>query len=145
MSVDACEHNPRSEGESPLPCGYVIGGRIRIEHLIGRGATASVYKGFHTALGVEVAVKVIRPFLLESTSARERFVREAKAISLLDHANLAKLLAFDRDQTVGDYMVLELVDGKPPGLYSTFMEGYPAVLDKLGDSRKADLIRSNFP
>jgi eukaryotic-like serine/threonine-protein kinase len=75
-------------------------GPYRIEALIGKGGMGEVYRGTDTRLGRPVAIKV---------SAREfsdRFEREAKAISSLNHPNVCTL--YD----VGpNYLVLEFVEG----------------------------------
>ncbi len=75
-------------------------GPYRIDALIGKGGMGEVYRGTDTRLGRPVAIKV---------SAREfsdRFEREAKAISSLNHPNVCTL--YD----VGpNYLVMELVEG----------------------------------
>src|SRR5580704_13803042 len=75
-------------------------GPHRIDALIGKGGMGEVYRGTDTRLGRPVAIKI---------TAREfsdRFEREAKAISSLNHPNVCTL--YD----VGpNYLVMEFVDG----------------------------------
>jgi eukaryotic-like serine/threonine-protein kinase len=75
-------------------------GPYRVDALIGKGGMGEVYRGTDTRLGRPVAIKV---------SAREfsdRFEREAKAISSLNHPNICTL--YD----VGpNYLVMEFVEG----------------------------------
>ena len=75
-------------------------GPYRVDELLGKGGMGEVYKGTDTRLGRPVAIKV---------SAREfsdRFEREAKAISSLNHPNVCTL--YD----VGpNYLVMEFVEG----------------------------------
>jgi Tol biopolymer transport system component/predicted Ser/Thr protein kinase len=75
-------------------------GPYRVDALIGKGGMGEVYRGTDTRLGRFVAIKV---------SAREfsdRFEREAKAISSLNHPNVCTL--YD----VGpNYLVMEFVEG----------------------------------
>jgi eukaryotic-like serine/threonine-protein kinase len=75
-------------------------GPYRVDALIGKGGMGEVYRGTDTRLGRPVAIKV---------SAREfsdRFEREAKAISSLNHPNVCTL--YD----VGpNYLVMEFVEG----------------------------------
>src|SRR5579863_1921932 len=77
-------------------------GPYRVEALIGKGGMGEVYRGTDTRLGRPVAIKV---------SAREfsdRFEREARAISSLNHPNICTL--YD----VGpNYLVMEFVEGDP--------------------------------
>ena len=75
-------------------------GPYRVDSLLGKGGMGEVYRGTDTRLGRPVAIKV---------SAREfsdRFEREAKAISSLNHPNVCTL--YD----VGpNYLVMEFVEG----------------------------------
>jgi len=88
-----------SQAPNLLKPGDVLG-PYRVEALIGKGGMGEVYRGTDTRLGRLVAIKV---------SAREfsdRFEREAKAISSLNHPNVCTL--YD----VGpNYLVMELVEG----------------------------------
>ncbi len=91
-------------------------GPYEIAALIGNGGMGEVYRGTDTRLGRSVAIKV---------SAREfsdRFEREAKAISTLNHPNICTL--YD----VGpDYLVLEMVEGET---LAKILEKGPLPLDK---------------
>ncbi len=75
-------------------------GPYRVDSLLGKGGMGEVYRGTDTRLGRPIAIKV---------SAREfsdRFEREAKAISSLNHPNVCTL--YD----VGpNYLVMEFVEG----------------------------------
>jgi predicted Ser/Thr protein kinase len=105
------EHKP----EAALNPGEQLG-PYKIEALIGKGGMGSVYKGTDTRLGRPVAIKV---------SAREfsdRFEREARAISSLNHPNICTL--YD----VGpNYLVMEFVEGET--LSHALKQG-PLPLDK---------------
>jgi serine/threonine protein kinase len=70
-----------------------------------------VYKGRDTRLDRLVAIKVLSSELSASADARDRFEREAKAISHLSHPNICAL--FDVG-TEGDraFLVMELLDGE---------------------------------
>ena len=91
-------------------------GPYKIEAQIGRGGMGSVYRAADTRLGRPVAIKV---------SAREfsdRFEREARAISSLNHPNICTL--YD----VGpNYLVMEFVEGVT--LSQALKQG-PLPLDK---------------
>ncbi|WP_121252185.1 serine/threonine-protein kinase [Nocardioides ferulae] len=88
----------------------VLGGRYRLEGLIGRGGMADVHRGTDQLLHRPVAVKVLRDTTAEE-SARERFVAEARTLAALSHRNLVMVL--DAGIT-GDhpFLVMELVDGE---------------------------------
>jgi eukaryotic-like serine/threonine-protein kinase len=83
----------------PLQVGAQLG-PYRIEGLLGVGGMGRVYKARDTRLGRSVAIKVA------SARFSERFQREARAISALNHPNICTL--YD----VGpNYLVMELVEG----------------------------------
>jgi serine/threonine protein kinase len=56
---------------------------------LGRGAMGVTYKAFDTNLRSDVALKVINPQFLNSETARQRFLREARAAASLRHPNVA--------------------------------------------------------
>jgi serine/threonine protein kinase len=89
--------------------GFVIG-KYKLLDRIGVGGMGQVYLAEHTGMGRRAAVKVLPPDLAESSFARERFFREARAVGRLDHPNLVR--AFDVDAE-GDvvFLVMEYVEG----------------------------------
>ncbi len=78
---------------------------------LGEGATASVYRGRHIAIGKDVAIKVLHPHLSASSRNRERFNREARAVGRLSHQNIVSILDYSGAQAQDCYIVTELVDG----------------------------------
>jgi serine/threonine protein kinase len=68
-------------------------GNYRLLHLLGRGGFADVYLGSHIHLERQVAVKVLRPQLVEEQS--ERFRMEARTIARLEHPHIVHILDFD--------------------------------------------------
>jgi serine/threonine protein kinase len=67
--------------------GTLIAGH-RVESVIGRGATSTVYLAEHLRLGRKVALKILVPDLAQDTHFRERFVRESQLAAGLDHPNV---------------------------------------------------------
>ena len=91
-------------------------GPYEIAGPIGKGGMGEVYRATDTRLGRPVAIKV------SSQEFNDRFEREAKAISTLNHPNICTL--YD----VGpNYLVMELVDGE---MLSKIIERGPLPLDK---------------
>jgi Serine/threonine protein kinase len=70
-----------------------------------------VYRAKDTRLDRTVALKVLAQHVSAASSARERFEREARAISALNHPNICTL--FDVGSENGtEYLVMELIDGE---------------------------------
>lgn len=93
---------------SPLP-GRL--GRYQLRQLLGRGGFGAVYRAFDPQLEREVAIKVLRPEILESEEARLRFQREAKAAARLLHPNIVP--AHDAGVSDGyDFIAYAYVPGR---------------------------------
>jgi serine/threonine protein kinase/TPR repeat protein len=78
---------------------------------LGRGAMGITYKAYDTNLRCAVALKVINSTYLQSDTARQRFLREARAAAALRHPNVATVFNLGTDQ--GNYFyVMEFIDGE---------------------------------
>jgi eukaryotic-like serine/threonine-protein kinase len=78
---------------------------------LGAGGMGEVYRARDTRLDRTVAVKVLPPGLSASPDARQRFEREARAISRLSHPNICALYDVGREGDV-EYLVLEYLEGE---------------------------------
>lgn len=83
---------------------------IRIERRLARGGMGEVYLGFHQKLKRQVAVKTLREGKQIKSNARARFLREARALSRVDHPHICKIYDYLEDPE-GDLLVLEYIDG----------------------------------
>ena len=84
-------------------------GRYEIVSQLGVGGMGEVYRGRDTRLDRIVAVKILPAHLSEQPEALERFEREARAISSLNHANICHL--YDVGQQDGiHYLVMEYLE-----------------------------------
>jgi len=93
-----------------LPSGTKLG-PYEILAPVGAGGMGEVYRATDTRLNRTVAVKILPPHLAEKPEARERFEREARAISQLSHANICQL--YDLGQQDGiHYIVMEYLEGE---------------------------------
>lgn len=92
--------------------GTTIAGKYKLERLLGRGGDASVFLATQLAIGRPVAVKLLHPqALAESPQViSDRFEREARLISQLEHPNTITIYDYGED---GDelYLVMEYIDG----------------------------------
>jgi serine/threonine protein kinase len=96
--------------ELPQP-GTVLGGKYRIERVLGQGVMGVVYEAVHERLGQHVAIKLPQLAILSVPVLAERFEREARASARLRHRNSVRVM--DVDVTAGGlpYLVMELLDG----------------------------------
>ena len=85
-------------------------GRIRIDALLGVGGMGSVYRGFDERLERTVAVKEVHA-ANRSAAIRTRFLREARALSQLDHPNICRIYDV-LERADGDYLILEFIEGE---------------------------------
>ena len=89
-------------------------GPYEVVALIGAGGMGEVYRARDTRLDRTVALKILSQRVSPTSSARDRFEREARAISALNHPNICTL--FDVGSENGmEYLVMELIDGESLG------------------------------
>ncbi len=91
--------------------GQTLGGRYRIEELLGQGGMSSVYRAVDPNLRRVVAVKMIHPHLSNNEEFVRRFEEEASSVAQLRHPNIIQVYDFNHDQGLY-YMVMEFVLGE---------------------------------
>jgi eukaryotic-like serine/threonine-protein kinase len=84
----------------------------RLGEEIGRGGMGIVYRATDTRLGRTVAIKTLPPEATADVDRRERFTREARATSALNHPHIVTIHDIDEDDGVS-FLVMELVEGMP--------------------------------
>ncbi len=83
----------------------------RILEKIGAGGMGVVHRARDERLGRDVAIKILPAGALDDASARERFRREALALSSLNHPHIATIYDLDRQDGV-DFLVMEYIPGR---------------------------------
>ncbi len=78
---------------------------------LGAGGMGEVYKAKDTRLDRTVAIKVLAAHLSQDPEVKQRFEREARAISSLSHPHICALYDVGSESGV-DYLVMELLDGE---------------------------------
>ncbi len=91
--------------------GKTLGGRYRLEEMLGQGGMSAVYRAMDPNLRREVAVKLIHSHLSNQPEFVRRFEEEAAAVAQLRHPNIIQVYDFNHDGGVY-YMVLEFVPGE---------------------------------
>jgi Tol biopolymer transport system component len=86
-------------------------GPYEIVSPLGAGGMGEVYRARDTRLDREVAIKVLPEHLSSSPELRQRFEREARAISQLSHPHICTLHDVGNQDGV-EYLVMELLDGE---------------------------------
>src|SRR5205823_5903170 len=86
-------------------------GPYEIVSVAGSGGMGEVYRARDTRLGRDVAIKVLPEGLASDPDLRERFDREAKAISSLNHPHICALYDVGREDGT-DYLVMEYMEGE---------------------------------
>jgi hypothetical protein len=78
---------------------------------LGRGAMGVTYKAFDVRLQRPAALKIINPKLFGNDSARQRFVREARAAASVRHQNVASVFHIGESDS-NYYYAMALVEGE---------------------------------
>ncbi len=89
----------------------LLGGRYRLDELIGRGGMAAVWRATDIEFQRQVAVKRLHARHVDDAEFAERFRREARVVARLSHSHLVRMLDAGDDES-GPYLVLELVEGE---------------------------------
>ncbi|MGO9973284.1 MAG: protein kinase domain-containing protein [Solirubrobacteraceae bacterium] len=92
-----------------LAIGSLLGG-CRLDDVAGEGGMAIVYRATQIALDRCVAVKVMASRLAEDPKFRERFARESRIASQIDHPNVIPIYNAGEDQG-RLFLVMRYVDG----------------------------------
>ena len=88
----------------------LIGGRYRIDGMLGEGGMARVFDAFDERLERPVAVKILRSETQALPGMRQRFQQEALIAARLIHPHIVAVLDFGEDQT-SSYLVMERLPG----------------------------------
>jgi serine/threonine-protein kinase len=105
------EYPPAETGRqlAEFPPGTEIGG-YRLEGRIGAGGMATVFRARDETLDRTVALKLLTPLLTADAGFRERFIRESRAASVVDHPNIIPIYGAGEDAGVL-YLAMRYVSG----------------------------------
>src|SRR5260370_18994614 len=94
----------------PLVPGHKLG-PYEITSPLGAGGMGEVYRARDTRLGRDVAIKILPKEMSGDPARKQRFEREAKTISSLNHPNICTLHDVGSQDGV-DYLAMECVEGE---------------------------------
>ena len=104
-------------------------GKYKLHEIIGRGGMGVVYRAEHVYIGKEVAVKILHDGYGGRDESIKRFLREARAASLINHPNIVDVTDFGKSNDGTVFFVMEYLQGEP----------LDAVLSR---DRRLDLLRA---
>jgi eukaryotic-like serine/threonine-protein kinase len=94
-----------------LTPGATFAGRYEIIEELGHGGMGLVYKARDTRLDRFVAIKVLPRERISDSERKLRFIREARAASALNHANIIHIYDIEKAEDI-DFIAMEYVDGR---------------------------------
>lgn len=144
------------EKEDELTARRILGGRYRIEALVGQGGMAKVYSAHDQKLRIGIALKILDEKHYSDKEFVKRFYREAQAAARLNHKNIARV--YDVNEINGLHCIcMEFAEGKTldkiMGDYSKQEQFFPIneatsiirnVLEALGYAHKKGIIHRDI-
>ncbi len=112
LSGDEVEALQQAEAPPEKLIGSVVGGRYRVEKVIGRGGMGVVLQAQHIELGTPVALKVLLGAVSSKPIVAERFVREARAASAIGHPNIVRVHDLGKLDSGQPYLAMEMLEGE---------------------------------
>jgi serine/threonine protein kinase len=113
-------------------------GNFKVLRQIGRGGMGVVYEAEDLKLGRHVALKCLPAELAQDASSLERFQREARAASALNHPNICTIYAIETEHGAGNgggigqqFIAMELLEGET--LDKKLGTGIPLPLEQTLD------------
>jgi serine/threonine-protein kinase len=95
---------------SPEP-GDVVGGKYRVDAVVGRGGMSVVYRATHLDLDRQVAIKVLSPDALRVPEYVARLKHEARAVARIRSEHVVRVFDVGELASGAPYLVMELLVG----------------------------------
>ncbi len=108
--------------------GRSLDGRFTVLSKLGAGSMGTVYRARQHAMGREVAIKILRNDRAVDESAKGRFLREARANSLLASPHTVTVFDFGQTGSGELFLAMELLLGESLGQRITRLGRFPAEM-----------------
>ncbi len=108
--------------------GRVLDGRFTIRSRLGAGSMGTVYRAKQHAMGRDVAIKILRSDRALDDASRARFLREARANSLLASPHTVTVFDFGQADNGDFFLAMELLEGESVGQRITRMKRLPVEM-----------------
>jgi len=109
--------------------GRTIGSFV-VTHPLGKGGMGAVYAAEHPVIGSRVAIKFLHPQYSADKKIVDRFFNEARAVNVIGHDNILKILDLNVTEDNRHYFIMEFLIGKP--LQKLVEAGKPVPLSETG-------------
>jgi eukaryotic-like serine/threonine-protein kinase len=117
--------------------GELIAGNYRVVSIAGSGGMGVVYKARDERLGRTVALKFLPADLNASEREKERFLREARTASSLDHPNIGVIHGIEETEDGLTFIVMAFYDGS--SLAQRIANGRMSTQQAIGIARQMAL------
>jgi serine/threonine-protein kinase len=107
---------------APDYSGRTLEGRYKVIKPLAEGSMGSVYLGEHALIGRRVAIKVLHSKFVAEDEIVERFHREARAATSIDHPNIIDVFDIGETEEGDPYLVMEYLEG----------ESLAAMMERVG-------------
>lgn len=123
----------------------------RIITKLGAGGMGEVYLAEDTKLNRKVAVKFLQLNSLENEQAKQRFIREAKVVAMLDHPNICGIYEVDNNDD-STFIVMQYIEGetladrvrRSPLELNDVLDIGEQVIDALAEAHSCGIIHRDI-
>ena len=105
-------------------------GSYRVVKPLGKGGMGAVYMAEHPVIGSKVAIKFLHPQYATDKKIVDRFFNEARAVNVIGHDNILKILDLNVTDDNRHYFIMEFLNGK--ALQDLVKPDMPIPLEQAG-------------